>query len=420
MKFVSDKIKEAGFVPALWIGFTNDSSDNEFTKENPEIILKKKVTWCGNHFYDFSHPKYLNEFLPKALKQVFDWGYEAVKFDTLPAAIDYHEEYHMNMYDPTLTTKEAFRGAMKKTREILGNDMYMLSCAAVKDQDLLWVADIFDAGRVGNDIFEWKDFIKEGVRRTMKFYPMHNIVLYPDPDNVVIREEFNTYNQAASRIYFVSLLGLPMTFGDDFKVLPRERVELIQKCLPVMDIHPMDINEAIADPQELIINLCVELPFESYNVVNLFNIKDWEGKRKIYIDKDLHLDEGEYHIFDFTKEKYIGAVNDFFEIESGACESRIFSVRKKTDNPQLLSTSRHVSQGAAEIKSLSQTEKEIKLSAELVGGDDYKIYLYVPDGFEIESCSGLKKERTQDRVYCITFTAEQSRVYDFEIKFNKL
>lgn len=254
----------------------------------------------------------------------------------------------------------------------------------------------------------------------MKFYPMHNIVLYPDSDNVVMREEFNTYNQAASRIYFVSLLGLPMTFGDDFKVLSQERVELIQKCLPVMDIHPMDTNEAIADPQELIINLSIELPFESYNVVNLFNIKEGEGKRKIYLDRDLHLEEGEYHIFDFTKEKYIEAVSDFFEVESAACESRIFSIRKKTGNPQLLSTSRHVSQGAVEIKSLSQSEEAIKLSAELVGGDDYKIYLYVPNEFEIESCSEFKIEKTEDTVYCMTFTAEQSKIYDFEIKFNKL
>lgn len=78
LKYIADKIKEAGFIPALWIGFTHDMSHNKYTKENPEIILTQKVSWCGQYFYDFSHPKYLEEFLPMALQQVFDWGYEAV------------------------------------------------------------------------------------------------------------------------------------------------------------------------------------------------------------------------------------------------------------------------------------------------------------------------------------------------------
>ena len=382
LQYISDSIKKAGFIPALWIGFTNDSAHNAYTREHPEMILKEQTTWCGTYFYDFSHPKYLNGFLPLALKQVLDWGYQAVKFDTLPAAIEYHETYHMRMYDPSLTTKEAFRAAMRKTREILGKDVYMLSCAAVKDADLLWAADIFDAGRVGNDIFEWSDFIKEGVRRTMKFYALHNIVLYPDPDNVVLREEFNTENQAASRIYFVALLGLPMTFGDAFNALPQSRVALIKNCLPVMDIHPMDLNEPVCDPAFLIINLSIELPFESYTVADVFHLMDTKAKRRVYIEKDLHLEHAEYHVFDFTKGKYLGAVSDFFEVEAEPCESRIFSIRKKTGRPQILSTSRHVTQGAAEIKTLAQDDGLLAFSAELVGGDEYAVYLYIPDGCE--------------------------------------
>ena len=231
LKYVSDKIKEAGFIPALWLGFTNDVADNEYTKENPEIILVEQKQWCGRYFYDFSHPKYLNEFLPKALSNVFNWGYEAVKFDTIPNSLIYHDEYHMNMYDVTLTTKEAFRGVIKKLREVLGENMYMLSCAATRDQDLLWAADIFDAARVGDDIFKWDEFIENGINRVIKFYPMHNVVLYADPDNVILRDEFNTYNQAASRIYFVSLLGLPITFGDEFKALSDDRLDLIKKFI---------------------------------------------------------------------------------------------------------------------------------------------------------------------------------------------
>lgn len=417
LKFISDEIKKAGFVPALWLGFTNDSSRNEFTKEHPEIILGEKAAWCGCEFYDISHPLYLEEFLPKALSQVFEWGYEAVKFDTLPICMNYHEMHHMKMYDPTLTTKEAFRRAMKKTREILGKDMYMLSCSAEKDSDFLWAADIFDAGRVGNDIFEWEEFIKEGVDRTLKFYPLHNIVLYPDADNVVLREEFNTIQQAQSRIFFVSLLGLPMTFGDDFKALSEDRVDLIKKCLPVMDIHPMDINEAISAKGEMIINLAVENPFESYNVVNVFNTNNERTVRRVNLNEDLHLEDGKYHIFDFKKEKYLGCVSDFFETELDTCESSIFSVRKALCHPQIISTSRHVSQGAVEIKTLCQTSKKITFSAEIIANESYKVYVYTPDGFVLCENDSSNATKVDKNVFCFEYLKEKDGVYEFEINF---
>ncbi len=420
MKFVSDEIKKAGFVPALWLGFTNDSSRNEFTEKHPEIILGEKEEWCGCEFYDISHPLYLEEFLPKALQQVFDWGYEAVKFDTLPICIDYHEKHHMKMYDPTLSTREAFRSAMKKARDYLGKDMYMLSCASVKDPDFLWAADIFDAGRVGNDIFEWEEFIREGVDRTLRFYPLHNIVIYPDADNVVLREEFNTLKQAESRIFFVSLLGLPMTFGDDFKVLSDDRVDLIKKCLPVMDIHPMDINESVSTRGELIMNLAVENPFESYNVVNVFNTNKEKAVRRVKINEDLHLEDGGYHIFDFKREKYLGCVSGFFETELDTCESSVFSVRKNLDRPQIISTSRHISQGAVEIKALCQTGTKISFSAEIVANDTYKVYVYVPSGFTL--CEKDKKNAvlTDENVYCIEYLKGEDGIYEFEIDFEKM
>ena len=420
LKYISDEIKKAGFTPALWVGFTHDSSRNEFTKEHPEIILAENEEWCGREFYDFSHPLYLEEFLPKALKQVKDWGYEAIKFDTLPIAIEYHEKHHMNMYDPTLSTKEAFLKAMKKTREVLGNDMYMLSCAAIKDADFLWAADIFDAGRVGNDIFEWEEFIKEGVERTLKFYPLHNILIYPDPDNVVLREEFNTINQAESRIYFVAFLGLPMTFGDDFKVLSKERVDLIKQCLPVMDVHPMDINEPVRDPGEMIINLLIENPYESYNVVNVFNVNKKDTVRRVNITSDLHLEDGEYHIFDFKNKKYLGAVKDFFEVKAGPCQSNIFCVRKKLTIPQIISTSRHISQGAVEIEDLTQNEEFIKFTSKLIANDSYKVYIYIPDGFKLKEEYEKTAVKTDENVYCFEYLKDLDGSYDFRIDFEKI
>lgn len=431
LKYISDEIKKSGFVPALWIGFTNEPAIFDFMKKYPDLLLCEKKTWCGTYFYDFSHPAYLNEYLPKALAQVADWGYEAVKFDTLPNAIYYHEEFHDNMCDPTLTTKEAFRNVIKKARELIGKDVYMMSCASCNDPHFLWAADIFDGGRVGGDIFRWKDFLWEGVGRVLRYYPLHNVVLYTDPDNLVLRDEFNTSNQALSRIAFVSLMGLPMTFGDDFAILPEERVKMLQKCLPVMDIHPMDLKtlplpegtqkerdtghwESDFPQDKILLNLAVEKPFIRYNVVDVFNTTDEPQCVGISLEKDLYLESGEYLVFDYVHQKFLGCITDRMDLELEPCESRILRFCKKTDRPQILSTSRHITQGAAELRDVKWDEdsRTLHICSDMIADENYQIYIYVPDGYETAECA-----KEEDHVFCLNRISKTGGVQDIFIHF---
>ena len=116
LKYVSDKIRELGLEPALWIGFTNDGAHNKYTKENPEIIFVDEPIWSGRYFYDYTHPKYLNEFLPMALENAKSWGYTVFKYDTLPYANRMLEKYHDRIYDTSLTTKQAYRKMPEQTQ----------------------------------------------------------------------------------------------------------------------------------------------------------------------------------------------------------------------------------------------------------------------------------------------------------------
>ena len=83
------------------------------------------------------------------------------------------------------------------------------------------------------------------VERIFHCYVWHNVVLYADADNLVLREEFNSMAQARSRVSFYGLAGLPITMGDDLRTLPPERCELLRRILPTADIHPMDLVEIL-------------------------------------------------------------------------------------------------------------------------------------------------------------------------------
>ena len=401
-----------GLTPALWIGFGVDSDMNEYFKANPDVVLADDKCWCGRYFPDMSHPKYLNEYLPKALNNVKEWGYEAIKWDTITNCKIVNQKYQSRRYDPTLTAKQLQRNLAKTTREILGEKMYMLLCAAEDDADVLTAIDFFESARTGNDIFNWKEFITNGVLRTLKYYPLHNNVFFADCDNLVLREEYNDYNQAASRVYFVSMLGLPLTFGDEFDALDEARIELIRKSMPVLDVHPMDIHRQLKLDEALMMNLVIEKEWESYNILNVFNKNDEKNTFTVDLEKDLSVDEGEYLIYDYSKDEFVGCTSKQFKAKFDKHESRIFAVRKKLDRPQLLSTSRHISQGAAEIKDMVWDNNELTIKADVIKGADYKITLYIPDNFKAPE----NLVKVEKNVYSMTVTPDKTETKTFKFK----
>ncbi len=418
LKYLADEIRSLGMIPSLWIGFTNEPAKNEFIEQYPDMVLADSTQWCGRYFYDFTNPHYLNDYLPTAVANVQKWGYEAVKFDTLPTAIYMHNAYHEKMCDQTVTVQEAYRNMIKKTRQLLGENVYMLSCAGVNNASVLWASDVFDAARVGDDIFTWEEHLKN-LRRIQEFYPLHTIQMHVDPDNVVLRSEFNTYEQAKARATIVSLLGLPMTFGDEFEVLSEDRVDLLKRTLPILDIHPMDLRAPNFNKENLLINLCIAKPFESYQVAGVYNLTETDTERTLSLSDDLHLFDEAYLVYDYFRDCFLGMVTDTIKLDLKACEGRILSLRPYRGVPQIISTSRHITQGAAELTSLSFENNTLSFTAELVQNDSYTVTLYVPDGYHLAEQNGFESYTKQENLLRFTVLPQQTTSYSFKVIFEK-
>ena len=416
--YVAAEIKKAGFVPALWIGYTNDISLTEYEKKHPEVSLSHQETWCGQYYYDMSQPEYLDGFLPEAIRQVKDWGYEAIKYDTLYDGIEAHERYHANMYNPELTTYKAYRGMIQKTRELLGEECYMLSCGG-SEEVAIWGSGVFDAVRVGPDLFEWAGFLTN-LDRVRRYYPMHSIVQYNDLDNVVLREEFSTYAQAVSRVALVSLLGLPLTFGDNLPDLPADRVDLLKRTLPTMNVHPVEFNNAVSDGTTQLITLNIALPFEQYLVAGVMNLTEEGCERKIDFKETLGLSEGEYLVYDYFKQEFLGIHEGSITVKVEPYDTPILCFRKKLDRPQIISTSRHITQGAAEIKETcwDDSTNTLCMVSSLVKGDPYIVTVYVPTDFKLKECS-QGEYSLKGNVLKIVILPKDNKEYAIQLSFEK-
>ena len=380
LKYVSDKIREQGFIPSLWVGPTNEQIITEFMEENEHSIYADRVTWCGRYFFDLTNKAYLEDFVPKAFEQVKEWGYEALKWDCLPISLEYADIFHSSLTDPELTSEQALHRVVQIARDTLGEDFYMLSCAGEWDRAVLFASDIFDAARIGGDIFSWDEFILNFLERIMRFYAYHNALFYCDPDNLVIRPEFNNADQAITRISFISLLGLPLTLGDDLRELPMDRVELIRRALPPLDIRPMDIRELGKSDEYVITNLQIAKPFEEWNVVQVTNLLTESATLIVDFDKDLHLEEGEYLVYDYWKHAFLGRLENRITLTLPAYGSAVLAVRKCTGKKQVVSTSRHISQGGFDLMDVWLDEDGMLHGrSKVVAGEDYVVTIYDPE-----------------------------------------
>ncbi|MGI6174419.1 MAG: hypothetical protein ACOYI8_11085 [Christensenellales bacterium] len=425
LKYVADKIKESGFIPALWIGPTCDGGKNEMLEKYPESLMIHKPMWCGQYFFDPTHPDYINEILPKMVKQAPDWGYEAIKWDALPATTGLCDECRDTRYDPEMSTREAMKAIFQKAREVLGKDYYMLYCLASNKRNMDLACTVFDAARIGGDIFRWSEFITECVDKVCHYYALHTVICNNDPDNVVIREKFNSYDQAVTRAAIVSLLGLPFTFGDNLVELPEERVEILRRSIPPVPAHPMDIRESRSDHMTQIVNLAIERSDMRYNVADVINLKDEASHVHITLagDLDLDTDGKSFYVYDYWNKEFIGEVKDGFAVELRAHQSRIFAIHEVEDKPQLISTSRHISQGVLDVLSIKYDAENNMLvgKSKVIGGEPYEVIVCAPNDMRIfgesDKTSTNEHSHISENAWRLVYHPEQDGEFDWSVGF---
>ena len=68
--------------------------------------------------------------------------------------------------------------------------------------------------------------------------------------------------------------------------------------------------------------------------------------------------------------------------------------------PQIISTSRHITQGATELKSVQWNEgvKTLNFTAEVVEGDEYIVTLNIPCGYKVSDTCGMNISEENDNI----------------------
>lgn len=377
LAYLAKSLSDMGLIPALWVGFTHEPGPTGFIDEHPETVLLDHLYWYGRYTFDVSHPTWREQYLIPAAKQVPAMGYKALKWDCLPTCLSTSDKHFDKMYGKQGPWR-ALHEAVGIVRDVVGKDFYMMSCSGGSDRSVLFASDIFDGGRIGEDVFTWEAF-EDTAKRLCHLYSLHNTVIYCDPDNVVIRDEYNASAlEKRARIALVSLLGLPVTIGDDLRVLPDEDVEYYRRALPTLDAHPCDLRDYTMQDDLLTVRLSVAKPFTRFSTVGIFNFADTERTVTLSLRKDLGLIGDAFHLYDMFEADYLGTEADAVTLTLAPHECRVLRLTPVCDRPTVIATSRHISGGAPDLLDLSYEGDTLIGKSAVVAGDVYTVTVYDP------------------------------------------
>jgi len=426
MKAVADEIRSLGFRPGMWIVPFGTGND-EFYAAHKKWFMHEPDgrpvrTWSGKYTLDPTHPE-ARAHVKKMLQTYSrDWGFEFFKIDGMSESWSYtaqqasRPEIRKNLYDPeavapTWTFIHAFR-------EAIGDDRIFLACGTALTAP--GVTDC-DATRIGGDIVspnqpvDW-EHVKHQALATLRRYYSHNIVAYNDPDTLMVNPTLSL-EEARVTTTVVSLPGQVMFSGDKLSELPAERMALIQKTLPVADIHPMDLypwNDLVP-----IWNLAVCKPFARWNVTALFN---WSEKpQEIGFDfSELGLPHDRaFLVYENWTGTFYGSVLGHFDLQVPPHAVRLLTLRPLENHPQFLSSNRHVTQGVVELEDLRWDEgaNQLKCRVNLVANHPTTLRFHVPSGWKCTD-SDVKLE-SGGRILAVTMKSEKTETVERVLTFKR-
>jgi hypothetical protein len=333
-------------------------------------------------------------------------------------------EIKQQFHDPDCPNP--FELCLQAFREGIGNDRILLACQGHSSGP---EAQYADASRLGADIVHpnqpvmWANVQNQGKCFINQAFT-HNITMIADPDTLLVRDL--PLEEARVTATIVALPGQLTFFGDKLDGLPPERMKILQQTLPVASVRPANLYPSFT--MLPVWNLAVHhQQLGNYNVIALFN---WENEPQTIevAASELGIDHKTpgtaYEFWTHAAISLKSAAPAQISMHLPARSVRIIVLHPLKNHPQWIGSDRHIAQTGMEITRFrwENHSNTIQGTIQLVGNFPLTMRIRTPEGCTCQqiTCSNAKCTALQETpdVLAITFHAEQSAEYPFQIKFN--
>lgn len=418
MKPPADAIKQLGLVPGIWfMPFAGTHGDPYFKDEwfvrRATNGVPYETAWGGTCL-DMTHPgarAHLQEVVTKAAKE---WGYTFFKMDGLWTGTGTKQIYVNSGYkedgmgdavfsDPDKSNIEIFRGGLKLVRETAGPDVFFLGCCAPQNMRSYAASfGLVDAMRIGPDNGgHWKGWVGVSPVFGTRNYFLNNRVWYNDPDPIYARASI-PLGEVKTMCSWTAIAGQLNASSDWLPELSADRIDVLRRTMPphgLKTARPVDYLEN--DPARVWL-LTDDRSGIRRTIVALYNWGESNQSFDVPLAK-LGLDAAtDYVAFDFWADAFVPPFRGHLQSDVAPHGCRVLSIRPAAKSPQLVGTSRHVTQGIVDVIEEKWDEATGTLSgrSRVVANDPYELRVIVPVGAswtaKAVSAADAKAEVRQD------------------------
>lgn len=373
-------IKSLGLKPGLWLA-PHGQSNERVVRANPGVFMLKPdgssivSTWEGKYLVDPSTPE-SQKYLTELFKQLSGWGYEYFKIDGQPVITREYRNRKAAMKHPPEDADQLYRRTLQSIRAGIGPRRYLLGCWVVPLEGV----GLMDGSRVGADVVpNWNGF-KFALRATMEYYFLHNVAWYADPDVLIVRAPL-PLEQARAWATLQGLTGQALLTSDRLTDLPAERVELLRRVYPAVDVRPLDLFRH--ERNKRVWDLKVKHLGRGYDVVGVFNYDETRTQATHVGWNDLGLEaDRPVHVFDFWNGEYLGAWERGVTVELQPASCRVLTLVPAAEHVQLVSTSRHITRGWVDLvaQNFDAAKNTYAGRSRVVKHDPYELRFAFPRG----------------------------------------
>ena len=393
MSHTAEGIASHGMIAGIWFmpfagNFRNPYFDPEVFAKNPDGTPFHDSRWSGTCI-DLTNPK-AERFVRDRVRRIYDWGYRYFKIDGMhTGAITYNtyvNTFYGNkdfgkgiLHDPGMTHIEAYRKGLRILREEAPGT-FILGCNVSQNMRSMGPAfGMIDGMRIGPDNGgaargKWEAVVK-GAWHGTNLYFLNGKVWHNDPDPVYPRPS-NPIERARWMCSWMAVAGDMHTSSEQYSTLPADRLDLLRRCLPSHNeqARPVDLFETNTPRVWHVQN-------DRLHIVGLFNWSEDSADEIVYDLDKLGLDSEKTYVgFEFWANEFIEPIQGRLQRTIAPASCQVLAVREVSDHPQLLSTSRHITQGLIDVvdEKWDPAMKTLSGVSSVVGNDPYELRIAIP------------------------------------------
>lgn len=445
MQAIAAEITKQKLTPGIWFMPFAGTHYDPFFQNHQDWFAKDhagkpfETTWGGTCL-DLTHPA-VREHLQSVVKRIaHEWGYRFFKMDGLWTGTatrlmyvnDGYQDDQMGesqLRDPDKTPIEAYRDGLKLVRHAAGPDVFLLGCCVAQNMRSLGGSfGLVDAMRIGPDTGAGHIGAPHGSRN----YFLHGRVWQNDPDCVSVRAS-TALDQARLNASWTAISGQLFYCSDWLPELPADRLEILRRTMPAHGLLPRPVDLFEHEPARIWLLTDVRGAARR-DVVALYNWDEQQATTVTCAVERLGLPSAvEYVAFDFWADRFVPPFRGILTAELPAASCCVLAVRPVADHPQLLSTSRHVTQGIVDVldENWDVSSRTLSGTSRLVGGDPYELRIIAPSGEDVwqagevsvsaeDAAAGVATESRQDgpRIR-VRVTSPDSRAVHWRLTFQR-